>query len=369
MLAAGIKRTKRPWASTSISLTKLLARRAVDVGHHRHAGADQVLVVQVRAAERAHEEVVGQRVLLGDLPQPHAAAVVVAHRQAAGVGIGGEAVVAAVADLHDVVVEAVHQVARGDRLRHDHAAAVQARRVVDAKRLVGHAGALRLRQRHRLAVGGEAAPGRRQRRQHGAVEVLLRHVRAARARVHARDAVGTREQAVQRVEGAVLGVDHHHGIDRVDGGGVAAGRWAGTCGQQRGGGDGAQQQARILFGAWLVIGFLGYGTKPAAYRRAAPPTSRWCHHRRWFITASSGGAIERAVDPWIAAVHRGALAARRSFDDSAARRIRRPHVHAVDPAPHPRLPQRHARARRRDARDPARHVRPARAQRRRQVDR
>jgi hypothetical protein len=39
------------------------------VGVARRAGAHEVLVVQVRATERAHEEAVGQRVLPGPLPQ------------------------------------------------------------------------------------------------------------------------------------------------------------------------------------------------------------------------------------------------------------------------------------------------------------
>ena len=94
---------------------QLLGRRAVGVGVLGRAGADEVLVVQERAAERAHEEVVGERVATRHLPHRQRAAVVVAHRQPAGIGPGGEAVVAAAVDLHDVVVVAVDEVARHRR--------------------------------------------------------------------------------------------------------------------------------------------------------------------------------------------------------------------------------------------------------------
>ena len=55
------------------------ARVGIRIG--RRAGADQPEVVEKRAAERAHEEIVGQRVLLSDLPQGQLAAVVMPHDQ------------------------------------------------------------------------------------------------------------------------------------------------------------------------------------------------------------------------------------------------------------------------------------------------
>ena len=101
--------------SRSARSRSLAGERCVGVRVLGDAGADQVLVVEERAAERAHEEVVGERVAARHLPHRQAAAVVVAHRQAAGVGLGGEAVVAAAVDLHDVAVVAMHQVARRRR--------------------------------------------------------------------------------------------------------------------------------------------------------------------------------------------------------------------------------------------------------------
>src|SRR5262245_10444944 len=68
------------------------------------ARADQVLMVEIGAAERAHEEVVGQSELLGPLPQLQSAAVKIAHGVAANGRHGREHVVAAAVDLLDAVI-------------------------------------------------------------------------------------------------------------------------------------------------------------------------------------------------------------------------------------------------------------------------
>ncbi len=101
------------------------------------AGSDQVLVVQERAAERAHEEVIAQGEVAGDLPQAQIDVVVaiMAHDQGAAVAPGDEAVILAPVDLHLVLVEGVNQVARHDALRQG----IAGRRRKD-KRCVGEIG-------------------------------------------------------------------------------------------------------------------------------------------------------------------------------------------------------------------------------------
>src|SRR5215203_2464427 len=71
------------------------------VGPHRRAGADEPDVVEERAAERAHEEVVEERVALGELPEIGVLQVrgaVIAHGEPAGVREQGEVVVLAAVD-------------------------------------------------------------------------------------------------------------------------------------------------------------------------------------------------------------------------------------------------------------------------------
>ena len=77
-VAAGFSET--PSASTTEirPLAGLLSAFGID----RRAGADQQEMVEERPAERAHEEIVGEHVFLGDLPQRQLRAVIVAHDQA-----------------------------------------------------------------------------------------------------------------------------------------------------------------------------------------------------------------------------------------------------------------------------------------------
>src|SRR5262249_36763028 len=77
------------------------------------AGADQPEVIQVGAAVGPHEEVVGEHVVLGPLPEWQSGAVVVTHDQRARVRSGDEAVVATAVDLLHVLVEAMDEIARG----------------------------------------------------------------------------------------------------------------------------------------------------------------------------------------------------------------------------------------------------------------
>jgi len=96
-----------------------LRRTLVGLRIKARPGGDQVLVVQEGPAERPHEEIVAQGKIPGDLPQAQIDAVVavVAHDQGAAVAPGNEAVVLAPVDLHLVLVEGVHQVARHHALR------------------------------------------------------------------------------------------------------------------------------------------------------------------------------------------------------------------------------------------------------------
>ena len=185
----------------------------------RRAGAHQVLVVQVGAAERAHEEVVGQRVLLRPPPDLQRAAVVMAHHPAADVGHRGEQVVAAAVDLLLVVVEGV------DRARHEGGGRPAHRRRVDAERPVRQAREARIG----LAIGTE----HHQFRQRGAIVVTLHEL----LRCRLRDPVRAGEQAVHVVEAVVLGVDHHHVADALHArGDCRIHRWRarGTAGHEEG---------------------------------------------------------------------------------------------------------------------------------------
>ncbi len=183
------------------------ARVRVRIG--RRARAGKPLVIQERTAERAHEEVVGERVLLRDLPQRQLVGVqrVVAHHQTAGIGDSGEPVVLAAVDLHLVLVEAVVQVARRHADRR-----VEAVRIVDREGGVRQVRRHRLRHRRRHAGLRETVPDLRQRRQHGAVAVELLGARGG----HVLQAVGARELAIEVIEAAVFRVNHHDVLDRAD---------------------------------------------------------------------------------------------------------------------------------------------------------
>ena len=128
-----------------------------DRRHRRRARADQVLVVQERAAERALEEVVGQHVLLRQRVELGLAVVEVAHGQAARVEPGGEHVVRAAVDLHDVLEESVGQVAR-DVQRGQRRRAVGDEAGLDRERRVGQVVALRLGHDGRVARPASRRP-------------------------------------------------------------------------------------------------------------------------------------------------------------------------------------------------------------------
>ena len=199
---------------------ELRAHRRRRVAELRRARADEPEVVQERAAERSHEEVVGERVLARPLPQLHRRAVVVAHHPRPDVAGRDEPVVRAARDLLLVLPERV------DRARHELVGRHADRRRVDRERAVGQAiGEARVR----LAAG---APHRRQVRERLAVVVELRRLQRRRLR----DAVGAGKQAVQVVEAVVLRVDHDDRVDAVEsraGGRTARSR---ARGGERGGG-------------------------------------------------------------------------------------------------------------------------------------
>jgi hypothetical protein len=88
--------------------------------------------------------------------------------------------------------------------------------IVDPKRRVGEMLGLRLGDRRRDALGGEATPDRRQFLQDRTVAIALR----GHAAGHAAEAVGSGEKAVQVVKAAVFGIDHHDGLDLLQSGGT-----------------------------------------------------------------------------------------------------------------------------------------------------
>ncbi len=84
----------------------------------RRAGADRPEVVEERAAKRGMEEIVGERELAAIVPQPHLAAIVIAHGEALGVGDRGEFVHLAAVDLRLLLVIAVDEIGNLVALRH-----------------------------------------------------------------------------------------------------------------------------------------------------------------------------------------------------------------------------------------------------------
>ncbi len=156
-------------------------------------------MVQIRAAESPHEEIVGQRVLLRPLPHRQARAVVVAHRQRAGVARGDESIVAAAVDLLLIAVELVNEIASGGR-----------KGQVDRRRVdpIGPVGQIAWERR----IGILALPHRRQRCERPSVPVHLGIL--CRRRVG--DAVRAGKQTVQIVEAAILGVDDEDMLDPVE---------------------------------------------------------------------------------------------------------------------------------------------------------
>ena len=126
-------------------------------------------MVEKRTAEPAHEKVVGQCVLLGNVPQRQPGAGVVTHDQRTRIGVGNESVVAAAADLHLVLVEAMPQIAGGDTEWQ-----IEAFRIVDRKRRIGQMPALGLGYGRDDTFRGQPAPHRREFLQHGSVAIALR---------------------------------------------------------------------------------------------------------------------------------------------------------------------------------------------------
>ncbi len=151
----------------------------------RRTGADQILMVQERAAEGPLEKIVRQYVFARERIKRGAARVVVAHRETARVRPCGVLIVPAAVDLHLMFEEAVIQIARDDR-DGERDARLRCKRVLDRERRIRQAGALRLRDHRSVARCGNAAPRGGQRRKHGAVAIALRGVRTEAAARHGR---------------------------------------------------------------------------------------------------------------------------------------------------------------------------------------
>ena len=190
----------------------VLRRAGVGVRIERRLRGDEILVVEERTAEGAHEEVVAQRELLGQAPQAqvHRAVAVVAHDQRAGVAPGDEAVVAPAVDLHLVLVERVDQVARHHALRQRFAV-----RRVQGKRRVRQAGEILFldvvtAMVDHLCMRYQTVPDRRQGLERFAVTVQL-HGALRRQCFQRFGQAG--KAGKQVVEAAVLRVQHHHVVD------------------------------------------------------------------------------------------------------------------------------------------------------------
>ena len=191
-----------------------LGRTLVGVGVFRRAGADQPEMIEIGAAERAHEEIVRHRVAPRDLPQRKVGGVriVIPHNQAALVGKGDEPVVLAPVDLHLVLIEQMPGTL-GDHIE----GRIEALGVVDRKGRIGQMLGLRLGDRRRdpgresaqtgSSFADDAAPSRIALRRHGGG--------------HTPQAVGPGEEAVEVIEAAILGVDHHDGLDLLQSGDTA----------------------------------------------------------------------------------------------------------------------------------------------------
>ena len=141
-----------------------------------------------------------------------------AHDEPAGIGIGSEAVVLAVVDLHLVLIKAMPQIAGRDAERQ-----VEAFRVIDSEGCVGQVLGLRLAHCRHDALSRQSAPYRRQFLQHRAVAVPL-HILS---RCETGQAIGARKPTVEVVEASVLGIDHDDVLDAFD---TRAGRDASRAG-------------------------------------------------------------------------------------------------------------------------------------------
>lgn len=158
-------------------------------------------MVEERAAERAHEEVVEERVALGELPEIGVLQVrgaVIAHGEPAGVREQREVVVLAAVDLRAVRIESVDEIP-GVRRRGDARADADdregpVRQIVECLDLV---------QRLRVLCDVEGPLRHRQHREGLALAVALH-----RGLARLRDPVRARELPEQIIEAAVLHVEH-----------------------------------------------------------------------------------------------------------------------------------------------------------------
>jgi hypothetical protein len=152
------------------------------------------VVIQIRAAEGAHEEIVGERVLAGPLPAFERAAVEMRHGPAAHIRHGDEHVVAAAVDLLLVVKEGMDGIGKelgGGEIE---------RRCLDGKRPIGQKREARVRF---AAVEYDEIRERR------AVVIELRLLLVGRLR----NPVRSGEESIEVIEAAILRVDHHDGLD------------------------------------------------------------------------------------------------------------------------------------------------------------
>ena len=69
-------------------------------------------MIEERSAERTLKEVIGEDIFAGERIQRRAAGIPVPHGEAARIAPGGVAVVLAAVDLHLMLEEPVHQIAR-----------------------------------------------------------------------------------------------------------------------------------------------------------------------------------------------------------------------------------------------------------------
>ncbi len=154
---------------------------------------------------------IGKGIFLRPLPQLHLRAVEIAHHPGACGGHGDEHVVLAAVDLLAVLVVGV------DRARQHLVGTAVHRRGIDAERAVGQA----LRE---ACIGlASAVVHRRQLRERPAVVVQLGLLLLVRLREAAR----AREEAVEVVEAAVLGVDDDDGLDLLEAGRRSVGATSG----------------------------------------------------------------------------------------------------------------------------------------------
>ena len=119
-------------------------RRRIGIRIFRRAGADQVLVIQERTAERALEKIVGEHEFLAPRRRaPNGCSRSVPWRKTAGIGPGGIAIVLAAVDLHLMLEEAMPQIARhgGGRQRD---MGLRREGMLDRERRIGQADALLL---------------------------------------------------------------------------------------------------------------------------------------------------------------------------------------------------------------------------------